>query len=78
MVHELNLDNIYMQFYVFGYLLWNGYFSINKKYFYNDKAMLNEKNTIFLGKGCCRHNAKLLQEVYSGLNIYCKKNRTKK
>lgn len=72
-IDELNLDNIHKQFYAFCYLLWNGYFSVDKEYFYNDSNILDEENTIFLGRGCCRHNAKLLEKVYRGLHVHSKK-----
>ena len=67
LIKELNLDNVHEQFYAFCYLLWNGYFSIDKKYFYNNVDIKDEENTIFLGRGCCRHNSKLLAEVFDAL-----------
>lgn len=70
LIKELNLKNIHEIFFVFCYLLWNGYFSIDKKYVYNSVDISEENNTIFLGKGCCRHNSKLLQEVLKYLDIY--------
>lgn len=69
LILELPLNNIHEQFYVFCYLLWNGYFSINKKYSYNNTEIKDENNTIFLGKGCCRHNSDLLNEIYKRLNV---------
>lgn len=70
LIKELNLNNIHEIFYVFCYLLWNGYFSIDKKYVYNSVDIINENNTIFLGRGCCRHNSSLLQEVLKYLDMY--------
>jgi len=69
LILELPLESIHEKFYVFCYLLWNGYFSINKMYYYNNVEIQDENNTIFLGKGCCRHNADLLNEVFRKLGI---------
>ncbi len=66
---QLDLHNIHEQFYTFCYLLWNGYFSIDKQYAYNSVNIIDEKNTIFLGRGCCRNNSDLLQEIFSELDI---------
>jgi len=66
---ELNLNNIHEQFYTFCYLLWNGYLSVDKIYFYDNKHILDENNTIFLGNGCCRHHSKLLTEVFNKINV---------
>lgn len=69
MIEELPLKNIHENFYAFCYLLWNGYFSVNKKYIYDknfcfhDDYTMNERFTIFLGRGCCRHNSKLLNDI---------------
>ena len=64
MIKELPLNNIHQKFYAFCYLLWNGYFSVDKKYAYSDIPPQDEDNTIFLGKGCCRHNADLMSKVF--------------
>jgi len=69
LLKELNVNNVHELFYVYCYLLWNGYFSIDKSYVYNSKDILDEYNTIFLGRGCCRHNTKLLGEVFEDLEI---------
>ena len=72
LIKELKLSNIHEQFYAYCYLLWNGYFSIDKEYFYNCIDIKDEDNTIFLGKGCCRHNSKLLEEIFLVLEyLYC-------
>lgn len=60
---DLKTENIHQLFYVYCYLLWNGFFSIDKKYVYNNKDIIDEENTIFLGKGCCRHNSRHLTTV---------------
>lgn len=70
LINELSLDNIHEQFYVFCYLLWNGYFSVDKIYKYSNLVPLDENNTIFLGSGCCRHNADLLKDVYNEIGIF--------
>lgn len=71
--------NIHKCFYLFSYLLWNGYYSSTKKYEYSD---INEPTflsydydldyTIFRGKGVCRHNAILLSDILSELNYISK------
>lgn len=70
MIEGLPLKNVHENFYVFCYLLWNGYFSINKKYVYNNNVrsccydfFMIEKFTLFLGRGCCRHNSTLLYDI---------------
>lgn len=70
LMDELDLDNIHEIFYVYCYLLWNGYFSDNKKYIFDSTNIANEYLTIFLGKGCCRHNAKLLRDVIYFMDTY--------
>lgn len=70
LMDELHLDNIHEIFYAFCYLLWNGYFSDNKKYIFDSTNIDNEYLTIFLGKGCCRHNAKLLRDVIYFMDTY--------
>ena len=68
MMKELPLHNIHEKFYVFCYLLWNGYFSVDKQYAYSDIPPKDEDNTIFLGRGCCRHNADLMGQVFRQLD----------
>lgn len=69
LLEELNLSNIHEHFYIFCYLLWNGYFSLEKSYSYNNRDILDEYNTIFFGRGCCRHNAQLLYEILDTMKI---------
>ena len=69
-INELSLNNVHENFYAFCYLLWKGYFSIDKIYEYSDELPLDENNTIFLGEGCCRHNSNLLNEVFKNMEIY--------
>ena len=62
---KLNLSNIHEYFYVYCYMLWNGYFSVDKSYAYNRKG-LNAKNSeyaVFLGKGTSTQAAELLTEL---------------
>lgn len=70
---EVKTENIHQDLYVFWYLLYNGYFSVDKTYEYSNSDILDEKNTIFLGKGCCRHTSKLLEESfdYSNRDYIC-------
>lgn len=70
-IEELKLDNIHEQFYAFCYLLWNGYFSINKSYIYSD-IVLDELCNIFLGSGNSRSNASLLSNVLNQSNLLSK------
>lgn len=65
---ELKTENIHQDLYVFWHLLYNGYFSVDKSYQYSNSDILDEKNTIFLGKGCCRHTSKLLEECFNYSN----------
>lgn len=60
---DLKTENIHQLFYIYCYLLWNGFFSVDKKYVYNNKDVVDEENAIFLGKGCCRHNSKHLTTI---------------
>ena len=69
LINNLPLNNIHEKFYIFCYLLHNGFLSIDKSYTYNNSTPLDEVNTIFLGNGCCRHNSNLLNEVLRNLNI---------
>lgn len=68
LMNELPLHNIHEKFYVFCYLLWNGYFSVEHTYTYSDVIPPDERNTIFLGRGCCRHNADLMKDVFKELD----------
>ena len=71
----LDLNNIHQYFYVYCYLLWNGYFSVTKHHEYNDINIDTELDnriennyTIFTGKGVCRHFAEFLNEILSEVN----------
>ncbi len=66
---DLKTENIHQLFYVYCYLLWNGFFSVDKKYVYNNKDIVDGENTIFLGKGCCRHNSRHLTTVLKKMEI---------
>lgn len=63
LMSELNFENLHEYFYGFCYLLWNGFFSVDREYAYNNVDIADEDNTIFLGRGCCRHNAQLLGDL---------------
>lgn len=69
LLKETNL-NLHQEFYLFCYLLWNGYFSVNKTFSYDSKNIIDENNQVFLGYACCRHNAKLLTEVFKNNQRY--------
>lgn len=66
---SLRTENIHQLFYVYCYLLWNGFFSVDKKYVYNNKDIIDEENTIFLGKGCCRHNSRHLTIILKKMKL---------
>lgn len=66
---DLKTENIHQLFYIYCYLLWNGFFSVDKKYVYNNKDIVDEDNTIFLGKGCCRHNTGLLTKILKQMKL---------
>lgn len=68
-IKYMSLKNIHQEFYLFCYLLWNGYFSVDKKFVYNNQDIIDENNQVFLGYACCRHNAELLTEVLKKNNI---------
>ena len=70
---EIKTENIHQDLYVFWHLLYKGYFSVDKAYEYSNSDILDEKNTIFLGKGCCRHTSVLLEECfdYSNRDYIC-------
>jgi len=69
LIKETKLENIHQEFYLFCYLLWNGYFSADKTFSYNNRDIIDEDNQVFLGYACCRHNAGLLTEVLKKNNI---------
>ena len=68
LLDEIKTENIHQDLYVFWHLLYKGYFSVDKFYEYSNSDILDEKNTIFLGKGCCRHTSKLLEECFDYSN----------
>lgn len=77
---KLEMQNIHEYFYVYCYLLWNGYFSKEKSYEYSDTGIetytdfnIDDEYSLFTGKGVCRHNAIFLKEVLNTLNIYAHK-----
>lgn len=69
--NKLNLNDSFEIFYVFCYLLWNGYFSLDKNYKFNSDRYLLEDMfgmTIMTGKGVCLNNVDLLDRIYKLLN----------
>lgn len=52
---------------LFEIMLWNGYFSVNKKYQYNPKGLINNPGIlggdIMKGTGVCLNNAAMLSDV---------------
>lgn len=67
---KLGISDIHTFFYVYCYLLNNGYFSIDNSYLYSTTQILDEQYTILLGYGCCRHNAVLLCNIYRKINQF--------
>ena len=72
LLEYMDIDNIHKIFYVYCYLLWNGYFSYNNKHVYSDIDIdydldysIEDENAIFLGKGVCRQYSVFLYEILS-------------
>lgn len=69
---ELKLNDSMSIFVVFDYLLWNGYFSKSKNYFYTKSGRKNIFNhyglDIINGKGVCLNKAKMFEELLAVLN----------
>ena len=59
---EMNLSNIHEYFYVYCYMLWNGYFSVDRSYSYSRKNLTSQNSSyaVFLGKGTSTQAADLL------------------
>ena len=78
LINELKLNNIHQYFYLYCYLLWNGFFSYthNHKYSLTTDGLLDnkieEENYIYLGIGVCRHYTKLLNDILITFNICSK------
>lgn len=75
-ITQFNPNNIHELFYLYCYLLWNGYLSQNKYYEYNDAELYEEidDNTfkeykIYTGKGVCKHNAYHLYKTLKEMDI---------
>ena len=72
LLKELHLDNPLDASKTYEYLLWNGYFSQNKHFTYNDDTFINPLvpgTDIMLGKAVCLNNAEMLTRVLQELNI---------
>ena len=70
-IESLNLDSIHEEFYVFCYLLWNGYLSIDKSFAYGtNPRSFNGYNDVFLGKSTSTGAAVLLTEVFKNKSIF--------
>lgn len=79
LILELKLNNIHQYFYLYCYLLWNGYFSYTKSHEYSDIGIgvyldtrVEEENSIYMGKGVCRHYTKFLVNLLKTFNIKSK------
>jgi len=68
---RLKLNDSFEIFYVFTYLLWNGYFSIDRSYqFSSDRYLLDGffGMSIMTGKGVCLNNVELLDQIFKELD----------
>lgn len=68
---KLELNDSFEIFYVFTYLLWNGYFSIDKTYQFSSDRYLLDKYfgmSIMTGKGVCLNNVEFLDQIYKELD----------
>ena len=71
---ELNITNHLLIATFYEYLLWNGLFSVNKKFQINNVTNLNsnfalEGSVIMTGFGVCRHISSLEKDILNSLNI---------
>lgn len=71
---ELKIDSSLQSCNLFSYLLWNGYFSKDKTFRYQDFDIINERaKNVMLGYGCCRNIASLLSYYLYENNIQTEK-----
>lgn len=76
---KLEPSNIHEYFYLYCYLLFNGYFSKDRYYEHNeaktdeiiDRRIYDNFN-IYSGTGVCSANSVLLQKIFTELSIYSK------
>ena len=70
--HELGLDDSMDIFVVFNYLLWNGYFSKDKDYFYTMAGRTNMFGyygaDIINGQGVCLNKSHMLDSLFKTMN----------
>ena len=73
-IESLQLSNIHEEFYVFCYLLWNGYFSIDNKFSYGRSGITddNKEYSVFLGMSTSYGASSLLTDVFKEKCIYAK------
>lgn len=67
---KLKLEDSFEVFMVYTYMLWNGYFSLNKNYYFNYNRKIIEENYalgIVNGKGTCLENSYMLNDLYKVL-----------
>lgn len=86
-IKSLGVDNPFQASVIFEYLLWNGYFSKNKKLVYSISNRSNNIGAlgldIMLGKSVCINNATMLSDILNEMNIRsyvvgCKVNNSEK
>ena len=75
-IKEINPKNIHELFYIYCYLLTNGYFSKDKYYEYSDidenleiDHVIFDEFKIYSGRGVCRHNSTQLNKILKLLNL---------
>lgn len=73
---KLEPTNIHEYFYLYCYLLFNGYFSVERYYEHNDAQTdeivdrnIYDNFNIYSGTGVCSANSTLLQKIFNELNI---------
>lgn len=67
---EIGLEDSLGIFIMYTYMLWNGYFSIDRKYQFNYNRKITEKcygAGIMLGVGTCVENSYMLNDIYQML-----------
>ena len=73
LINELKIEDPFLICQSFIYLLWSGYFSIERNYAYSTNGLIISSHcigaTVMTGKGKCCNNAYMLNDVLDNLNI---------
>ena len=69
--HELNIKDQFSVFIIFNYLLWNGYFSEDKNYFFSKEKTIYQSiyfaMSIMTNYGVCLNNSHMLCDLFKKL-----------